>query len=319
MVEPRQVINTLRDVEGVLQRLPTVVSSTMNQAEQSIVGAEHGLEQCRVDLENRLSQAQASLTSCLNSGYTDEDGHYHAPNCSSEERAVYEVQNALSELRNLSSLLADTVRSYRSQSSNLQSILDGKISAATYYLRGRQDALEQFERSGSLGTSAGSSRRSSGGSGGGSGGLSGLIGGSSRASGDSGGGSGGSSYSRINHGIVDVPVSELPDPDLRGEEDFSKVSASEMRAGLHKLQEIRSSRGQGKGLDGDYWSQVDSQRGLSHQNGYRRIYDAFYGDSAIRVEKVNGKYDIINGRHRVWLAKRMGITHLPVDLIELNK
>lgn len=299
MIEPRQVINSLRDIEGALQRLPTVVSSNMSQAEQSIVGAEHGLERCQVDLENRLSQAQANLSSCLNSGYVDEDGQYHAPNCSSEEQAVYEVQQALSELRRISSLLVDAVRGYRSQSSNLQNILDSKISAATYFLRGRQDALEQFERSG--------------------GGFGSSSGGRAGASGGDGGGFGSSSYSRVNHGIVDVSVSELPDPDITGEQDFSKVSASDMRDGLTKLQEIQSSRGQGKGLDGDYWSQVDQQRGLPQHNGYRRIYDAFYGDTHIRVEKVNGKYDIINGRHRLWVAKRMGITHLPVELIELNK
>jgi hypothetical protein len=72
----------------------------------------------------------------------------------------------------------------------------------------------------------------------------------------------------------------------------------------------------GPGANGDYWAEYDRARGLDYEHGYQRVYDAFYGTDAIRVNWDGTNYDIINGRHRVWLARRMEIDWLPVRVIE---
>jgi hypothetical protein len=48
----------------------------------------------------------------------------------------------------------------------------------------------------------------------------------------------------------------------------------------------------------------------------KKIYEAFYGDSHIRIVKDGNNYSISNGRHRVWLAKKMGIHSLPASVVE---
>jgi hypothetical protein len=112
-----------------------------------------------------------------------------------------------------------------------------------------------------------------------------------------------------------LDVTHLPDPDI-AVSDFHKVSSEDMRAGLAKLQTIIERVNEGTENSGEYWSKFDSDNNLSYEHGYRKIFDAFFGDSSIRVEYHNNQYNIINGRHRIWLAKKMGITKLPLMLID---
>lgn len=121
----------------------------------------------------------------------------------------------------------------------------------------------------------------------------------------------------LQRGMVSVKMPSLPAPEgISSAADFSKVSESEMRAGLQRFQEMRPTIENGAGNNSDYWADQDRQRGLEYANGYQRIYDAFYGRDAIQVEKNGDNYDIINGRHRIWLAKQMGIDNLPMRVVE---
>lgn len=120
----------------------------------------------------------------------------------------------------------------------------------------------------------------------------------------------------IKQGIVDVPVDVLPVPDgISGADDFRKISMEQMTDGLKKLQEMRYSIDAGIGKNAEYWSMRDHNSGLDYQNGYRRVYDAFYGHDAIRLEYFNAQWNIINGRHRIWLAKQLGIKSLPASVL----
>lgn len=50
----------------------------------------------------------------------------------------------------------------------------------------------------------------------------------------------------------------------------------------------------------------DSMRHLAH------VWDIFLGSEAIRLDaKADGTYEVINGRHRLQVARDLGITHLP--------
>lgn len=121
----------------------------------------------------------------------------------------------------------------------------------------------------------------------------------------------------IDTGIRDVTVADLPTPEgVDGPGSFEKVSEAEMRTGLNRLQEMQTQIESGVGASSDYWGQVDQQKGLDYADGYRRVYDAFYGHDAIRLTRDGANYDIINGRHRIWLAKQMGVEALPARVIE---
>ena len=118
-------------------------------------------------------------------------------------------------------------------------------------------------------------------------------------------------------GIKDVALSEinLNDSYVHGLEDFKKVSYKAMVNGIEKLQSTVHPA-VAAGANGDTFSDLDAQQGQSYEQGYRRIYDAFYGDDAIRLEKVKGQYQVINGYHRLFVAQQVGLDSLPANVVE---
>ena len=121
----------------------------------------------------------------------------------------------------------------------------------------------------------------------------------------------------VDQGIQDVPVEQvdLSDSPVKNPDDFRKVSHDEIAEGFRKLQEeVRPAVE--RGADGDYFSRIDEERGLDYEHGYRRIYDSFYGDSAIRLGKVGDNYDVTNGYHRLAVARELGLGTVPARVIE---
>ena len=93
---------------------------------------------------------------------------------------------------------------------------------------------------------------------------------------------------------------------VKGPSDFLKVTYDEMVTGLHKLQNTVLPAVE-QGADKDYFAKLDRKQGLPFQHGYQRIYEAFYGAEPIRVEKNGENYNAINGYHRLFVAKKLGI------------
>jgi exonuclease VII small subunit len=121
----------------------------------------------------------------------------------------------------------------------------------------------------------------------------------------------------IEEGIQFVNVADLPEPEgISDETDFRKITEPEMRSGIKKLQEMKSVIETGEGTNSDYWADYDKKHGLDFGGGFQRVYDAFYGTDCIKVNKDQGSYDIDNGRHRIWLAKRMGVEQLPMRIVK---
>lgn len=120
-----------------------------------------------------------------------------------------------------------------------------------------------------------------------------------------------------DRGIVDVPVQDLPLPDgINSAADFQKVSPEDMADGFRKLQTMKPYIDDGRGNSSDYWHQVDQSYGVDYPDGYQKVYDAFYGDGAIRLNKDGDQYDIVNGRHRIAIAKELGVPSVPARVIE---
>ncbi|MBF0232903.1 MAG: hypothetical protein HQK65_07675 [Desulfamplus sp.] len=120
-------------------------------------------------------------------------------------------------------------------------------------------------------------------------------------------------------GIIDVKLSDIPEVnDIVDKKSFIKISMEDMQIGLNRLQEMQKVFNIGDGKNSDYWREKDQTLGLNYSNGYQRVYEAFFGMEPIRVEKNGSAYEIVNGRHRIWLAKKMGLNSLPMSVVEKN-
>ena len=118
-------------------------------------------------------------------------------------------------------------------------------------------------------------------------------------------------------GIQDVEIHKLPNiEEITGEKDFGKVPKDVMEAGIKRYSEMKQIIDSGEGNHREYWEKIDKEKGLEYSNGYQRIYESFHGSDPIRIERDGDKHTIINGRHRVWLAKQMGIKTLPASIVE---
>lgn len=115
--------------------------------------------------------------------------------------------------------------------------------------------------------------------------------------------------------MVSVDRVDLSNSPVLGESDFRKVSHAEMVEGFQKL-ETTVRPAMGTGADGEYFSDLDKSQGLDYEHGYRRVYDAFYGSDPIRLDRTGDTYNVVNGYHRLAVAKELGITALPARVLE---
>ena len=90
--------------------------------------------------------------------------------------------------------------------------------------------------------------------------------------------------------------------------DYHKVSKAEMIAGFEKLTQVR--RWIGQGATEQQLCDESRAKGLSEVQSYHNIYRVFYGESAIALEKVGDRYRVINGYHRLAVARELGWTCL---------
>ncbi|GAK60502.1 hypothetical protein U27_00399 [Candidatus Vecturithrix granuli] len=125
----------------------------------------------------------------------------------------------------------------------------------------------------------------------------------------------------VEKGIRNTPIKNIlkqidfNQSHVKETKDFGKVAHVTMLEGFRKLREVVLSAVE-QGADGDYFAKLDQEQGLPYEHGYERVYDAFYGDDAIRVNKMGEKYDVINGYHRLFVAKELGLETLPIQIVE---
>lgn len=123
-------------------------------------------------------------------------------------------------------------------------------------------------------------------------------------------------YEWKDQGMQDVPVSDLPDPDdIAGPEDFNHhITYEDAIRAAKEYQQMQPLIQQG--YTGDDFSAEDAVNRLDYEHGRRRIYDLYYGNDPIRVDKDGDHYDIISGRHRVFAAKEVGLETVPARVVE---
>lgn len=290
------------DVQEGLASSSAQIRQTLEWLNHVINERKHQLEEAR----RRVDACEAALYRCANSGFMDAAGNYYLPNCSAEEWALQAArqreqfcQERLEKAYEWSGRVSAAVAQFEPQANALSQLASEQSAQAGMQLGILAQRYSEVHRGSSpiLGTTTPvvASRPPT----------------ATRPVTPDG------PLTLSQRGIRTVPMSDLPEiSDLHGPQDFSKVSLEEMRAGILRLQEMLPTIQSGEGASSDYWADYDRARGLSYAQGYQRIFDAFYGTGAIRVERSAGRVDVINGRHRIWLARQMGIASLPVQLIE---
>jgi hypothetical protein len=124
----------------------------------------------------------------------------------------------------------------------------------------------------------------------------------------------------VDRGIQDVPLDtiDISDSPVEGEEDFRKVSHDDMVEGFSKLEKVVRPAVE-QGADGDTFYQMDQVQGLDYEHGYQRIYDSFYGTDAIRLNRDGERTTVVNGYHRLQVARELGIKTVPARVIERRR
>jgi len=118
-------------------------------------------------------------------------------------------------------------------------------------------------------------------------------------------------------GFVDVPVSNLPNPEgVNSPADFNHhISWENAKSAALLLPQIQQEIASGK--TGDDFALEDIAAGLDWEHGRKRVYDLFYStNEPVRLEKNGCTYSITSGRHRVYVAKAVGLNTIPAQVIE---
>lgn len=142
-------IQTLYDLQTALSRFASGTQEGLRAAEAEISGTMDWLRE-RVNHWQRqteqarraLARAQAELRQCLNSGYRDEEGHYHQPDCSAYAGAVTKAEAHLRECdQNLQtakvwrSRVEQAVNEYQREARRLSDLTKGHTEKARAHLQ----------------------------------------------------------------------------------------------------------------------------------------------------------------------------------------
>jgi hypothetical protein len=118
-------------------------------------------------------------------------------------------------------------------------------------------------------------------------------------------------------GFEMVAIDGLSNNEIQGVADFKKVSFEEMQLGLQRFQEtMLPVLERGDGLTVEYWQHHDEVNGLDPRHGLAKVFTVLFeriGDP-IRIDFGGEVPVVVNGRHRIFVAQSLGITHLPASV-----
>jgi hypothetical protein len=258
-------------------------------------------EQARKEVwraESELESARDSLRDAETT-YDDEDPPDTSPyeeEVDDAEHRLGQAEEHLAEVARCAARIRDASEAFSAQAVRFESLLDGRVDAARSYLTAKHQELTRYL---SL-TKPGGVLRSA------------VTAGSSIAAGVPSAASGGTFR---NLGIIAVALGDidLSSINVHGPQDFRKVSYEEMLVGVERFdREVRPAV-EG-GATKEYFEKQDTASGVDYERGLTRLYDAFYGTEAIRLERVDGRHIPVNGEHRLFIARQLGLSSLPASV-----
>lgn len=118
-------------------------------------------------------------------------------------------------------------------------------------------------------------------------------------------------------GIAEVPVAELPDPpDVTGPENHN-ITYDHAIHHTRQLNEVVLPWVRAGAVKDDFYAldrAIGNDDGTGrNERSFTRTYELFFGTNPIKVDRTtDGSASITDGRHRIYAAKELGITSLPV-------
>ncbi|MBX2997694.1 MAG: ParB-like nuclease domain-containing protein [Caldilineaceae bacterium] len=303
----------------VLNAIQREIERTLEWLDERVRHWQNQVRRCA----QAVDDAQAAYRRCMASGSRD-----HPPSCGHLEQAVQEARRRLA-LAQAEERMASQARqavqaeveAYQREASRLRALLQNEMPKAVATLRYKATVLRSYTG----GVSAG-------------GGMAGALAfGAGMFVGAAIGAAGQGEADSVEAAAqtlltfpegaeppiqqlhpeirtVSLDQIDLSDSSVQSEADFHKVSHDEMVVGLTKLQQVQ--RWIAQGVTDQTLRDIDAEQGLSGAQGYHNIYKIFYGDSAIALAKVGDRYEVINGYHRLAVARELGWTTIPARIVE---
>jgi len=319
-VENTQVLSDLRNslrvfafnMRDELNHVDIMLQRVHDDLKNRVISCQRELERCEKD----YNYAQEALWECE----SQDDDDYGSSDCSYERDEFYnakkkkaQAERRLQETRNLASRVTKQIQEYRKIGSGVKRISSSHCENAISSLQKMITGLNQyisvaFQDSENASSTAQST----------------LAQASTEVNQTFISVSNNTQYnvkqsSWVEKGISNVKLGDLPSVKDIDEKAFQKISQEEMKSGLMRYLEMKNMIDNGCKNSRESWAEKDREMGLRYRDGYLKIYDAFWGPDKIRVTKDGEKYTIENGRHRIWLAREMGIAELPMSVVEKRK
>lgn len=264
-------------------------------------------------------RAQADYQRCLASGDRD-----HPPSCGREEQALYEARRRLAQAEAEERLATQArlavqaeAEIYARDANRLRVTLQTETVKSIEVLRTKVTVLRAYASGGITagGVLAGALAFGAGMVIGAAMGRAGEDGAAGARGPDSSGRE--PTLQERHPDIRDIPLDmiDLSDSPVHDEADYHKVSKAQMIVGFEKLTQVRRWISQGAT---DQWlydaDQEERAKGMAEAQSHYNIYQVFYGDNAIALEKVGDRYRVLNGYHRLAVARELGWTTIPARI-----
>jgi hypothetical protein len=113
--------------------------------------------------------------------------------------------------------------------------------------------------------------------------------------------------------FAELPLDIIDDEGgVTGPESFQKgYSPDDLAWAFQALHEVVAPA-MAEGMGADYFADRDRVEGRMGCRSYADTYSGFFGGDAIRVsQRPDGRWEVENGRHRIWVARRMGLDAVP--------
>lgn len=122
-------------------------------------------------------------------------------------------------------------------------------------------------------------------------------------------------------GIQDVPLNQINPTDIQSASDFADPGKyAGMRREAEMLKQMEPALSQG--ADVETFHQWDQANQIGHYSpdgyvrGYADVYHSYHGDEAVALSgKGDGTYEVINGRHRIAVAREAGLQKIPARVL----
>lgn len=127
------------------------------------------------------------------------------------------------------------------------------------------------------------------------------------------GGAGGASW-LTDHGFadVDITLAEYSDNPIVGKFGRGGLTRADYRWAVTTWDEVIRP-GLDKGMTRDDFAARDAARGVRPPRSHAEVYDMFLGEDPIQIDRrPDGKLHVGSGRHRIEVARELGVTRLPV-------